>query len=505
MNEKHTLKEYLETLEKAGTLVSHTLHDELLDHKIECLTYDTRKISSDALFVCKGAHFKPEYLSAALKGGAVAYVCSTDSGFDLPDGIFVNDVRKSLAPLAKLFHNDAQGALCKIGITGTKGKSTTLYYLKSILDLYLESNGKKNCAFISSIDTYDGVKRFESHITTPDVFELWEHFENAVRSGITHLAMEVSSQALKYGRSDLVEFDFAAFTNIGEDHISDVEHKDFEDYFTSKLKIFDSCRTAVINTDSDHADRISAYARGRCNILTYGSSPSDDVSVSNVEKREDGIYFTVKTPEWTKEMLITMPGLFNVSNALCAAALSYSLGIGPEYIAEGLRDARVSGRMQVYNSADGKIVIIVDYAHNKMSFDALYDTVRKEYPGYSVVSVFGCPGKKAFKRRFDLGESANANADFVVLCEEDSGEESFESIASDIKTKITDVPCVLIEDRKKALEYAVRMTEGEKKVILFTGKGEETRLKRGNEYVDAPTDVALSLGELEYYNSLVFN
>lgn len=499
---KLMVADYVSAMEKSGLLISHTVAESDMNKYIECLTYDTRELTDNALFICKGAHFKEEYLDFSLANGALCYISEKDYGKQ--NGILVSNIRKAMPILASLFYDNAPAKIVSVGITGTKGKSTVTYYLRAILDLYMKATKKPPCAVISSIDTFDGVINKESHITTPEAVEFYRHFNNAYESGITHLISEISSQALKYDRVSGVNFDIGVFTNIGTDHISPVEHKDFEDYFGSKLNIFDSCKTACINSDSDFADRIINSAKGKADIVTYGTKESDTIFCRSIQKCGDGFSFFVKTPDYEKEMRITMPGIFNVSNALAAIAVCYILGIDEKYVSEGLECARVSGRMQVYKSKDEKIAVIVDYAHNKMSFNALYNTVGIEYPGYSVVSVFGCPGCKAHLRRKDLAEESDAHSDYIVITEEDSGEEPFESIASDIEANIKSCPYAKIEDRGQALREAIFGFKADKKVILFTGKGEETRLKRGLVYEDCPTDAELAITLLdEYDKSLV--
>lgn len=493
------LSQYVDALEEKGLLVEYRGETAPLNREIRCLTFDTRTISEDALFVCKGAHFKEEYLTYALENGAVAYVSETFYS-EAGAALIVSDIRRAMSLLALLFFDNAPEKITSVGITGTKGKSTTAYYMRSVLDKYLDSEGKPKSAIISSIDTYDGVMNFESHLTTPEAIELFRHFGNAVDSGISHLTMEVSSQALKYGRVDGINFDVVCFSNIGTDHISPIEHADFEDYYTSKLKIFDSCRCACINTDADHAERTVAAAQGKCRIITYGSHESDTVYCSGVEKRGDATFFTVRTPEFEREMCITMPGLFNVSNALATIAMCYALGIPEEFVYEGLECARAGGRMQVYKSRDERIIVIVDYAHNRMSFEALFSSVRIEYPGRDVIAVFGCPGKKAHLRRVDLGQVAGKYSDYIVITEEDSGEEPFESIARDIAANIEGCDFAVVEDRGQAIKKAILDYEAEKRIILLTGKGEETRQKRGTEYIDCPSDVEYTLEFLREYD-----
>ena len=386
MNTVHTLREYVDALRDAGILVESTVSDELAAREIHCLTYDTRALSEDALFICKGAHFRESYLNDALSRGAIAYVAEKKHNVDAPC-LLVNDIRYSLVVLGQLFYNHVTDKLTSVGITGTKGKSTTAYYVRYILNDWLRAQSMPECAILSSIDNYDGKSTEESHITTPEVLELYQHFENAYESGISHLVMEASSQALKYGRVRGITYDVAAFLNIGSDHISPIEHPDFEDYFNSKLKIFDSCRFGCVNTDAKYSDRVIEYAKDRCNLITFGSHESDTVSCQHVEKRSDGLYFTVSSLKYNGEFSITMPGLFNISNALAAMAICMVLDVPEEYVRSGLRKARAAGRMQIYESRDKNVTVIVDYAHNRMSFDALYRSTKIEYPGRQIISV----------------------------------------------------------------------------------------------------------------------
>ena len=498
MNTVHTLQEYVDALRDAGILTGCTVPEALLGRGVECLTYDTRTLRENALFICKGAHFKEEYLRDALSHGAFAYVAEQQHDVDAPC-ILVSNIRYSLVVLGQLFYDHVTDKLTSIGITGTKGKSTTAYYVRYILNDWLRAQDRNECAILSSIDNYDGKVSEESHITTPEVLELYQHFENAHESGISHLVMEASSQALKYGRVRGITFDVGAFLNIGSDHISPIEHPDFADYYASKLKLFDSCRVGCVNTDADHAAETIAHARsGGCELITFGSHASDTVFCERVEKRADGLYFTVRSPKYNGEFSITMPGLFNVSNALAAMAISMALGVPEEFVRSGLRKARANGRMQVYESRDKRVTVIVDYAHNRMSFDALYRSTRVEYPGKEMISVFGCPGSHALQRRRDLGELSGENCAFVYITEEDSGEEPFAQIAADIEKHVK-CPHLVCEDRAECIRRAI-LDHPEPHVILLTGKGEETTMKRGREFVPFPSDVELTLRYLAEYD-----
>ncbi len=500
--EKHVLLKYIDVLSKEGLLDYTRLSAEHLNSTVENLTYDTRDVLASALFVCKGAHFKEEYAKYAEKEGAVAVLGEKD--FGNANFIKVKDVRKAMPHLAKLFFNDAPSKITSVGITGTKGKSTTAYFIRAVLDSFAEEQNRKKCAVISSIETYDGVTSFESHITTPEAIQLYRHFDNAVNSGMDYLVTEVSSQALKYNRVDGITFDVAVFTNMGTDHISPAEHSDFDDYFLSKLRIFDTCKTACINTDADYADRILESAKGKCRIITFGSHPTDNVFVGQAEKKDGKTYFKVRTAEFEKEFCISVPGLFNVSNAAAAIAVCIALQIPVKHIENGLRGAAVSGRMEVFESDDRRVTVVVDYAHNKMSFEALFKSSKAEYPGKKLISVFGCPGGKAYLRRHDLGETAGRMCDYVIITEEDSGEEPFSSIASDISKNVTGCPFEITENREDAIKHAVLdCFKSEPKVVLLTGKGGETRQKRGTEYVECPSDIDYTLKYLAKYNEAV--
>lgn len=502
---KHTLNDYIALLEERNLLASPV--PEGLDRSapVELVSYDSREVVPGTLFLCKGAHFKAEFLQMAQDKGAIAYVSQTPYPDSPLPCVLVSDMRGAIAPLADLFYNHPSGKLKVIGLTGTKGKSSTAYYLKSILDEYMAERGGPESGIISSIDTYDGVERFESHITTPDSLDLQRHFHRAVESGLEYLTMEVSSQALKYHRSLCTDFAAACFLNIGYDHISPIEHTDFEDYFSSKLRIFRQGAVNCVNLDCDHADRVLTAAREAGNpVYTFSQKDREaDVCAAQVRKRGGDILFKVRTRRYEREFRLTMPGLFNVENALAAIAVCEALGIPQRHIYVGLMKARVPGRMEVYSNADGAVTAIVDYAHNRMSFETLFRSAQAEYPGRRIVSVFGCPGLKALDRRRDLGEIAGKYSDLVVLTEEDSGEEDTLSICREIAGHVAEQGCKhLIEpNRGEAIRQAVLSCD-RPSVLLVTGKGQETRQKRGQEYVEVPTDVEYVRSFLGEYDAV---
>ena len=492
------LGEYCKLLDGLGLLSGPLLSGPAPDRTVELVSCDSREVVPGTLFICKGAHFKPEFLAEAQRRGAFAYVAErVCPGIKLPC-VLVRDMRQAMARLAVKYYNDPSRRLKVIGITGTKGKSTTAYYLKDILDRYL---APKRCGVISSIGTYDGVEEFESHLTTPEPLELQKRFANALSAGLEYVVMEVSSQALKYHRTLGTRFAAAAFLNIGTDHISPIEHPDFEDYFHSKLKLFAQADFSCVNLDGGHAREALEAARAACpTVFTFSRrDPAANVYGRDVRKVGGDILFQADGARLGGSYRLTMPGLFNVDNALAAIGLCQGLGLPPEPVREGLAAARAPGRMEVYTSGDGEVAAIVDYAHNRMSFGALFRSAREEYPGRRIVAVFGCPGKKAFDRRRDLGEVAGEYSDLVILTEEDSGEEDTLSICGEIAAHVA-CRCRIEPNRGEAIRQAVLSCD-RPSVLLITGKGAETRQKRGLEYVDTPSDVDYVRAFLREYDA----
>ena len=501
------------TLYNLGTYCAMLEEKGLLAGELPCLnpnamvnlvSYNSREVVPGTLFICKGAHFKADYLTQAKEKGAIAYVSETAyPQVDLPC-ILVQDMRLCLARLADLYYNKPSKQLDVIGITGTKGKSSTTYYLKYILDEYLKEQNKGESGVISSIDTYDGVERFESHLTTPEPLELHRHFANAVSAGVPFITMEVSSQALKYHRTLDTHFAAACFLNIGSDHISPVEHPDFEDYFTSKMKLFTQCDTAIINLDSDLSERVVEYSKNAKRVITFSTkNPQADVYGFNIHKDNSETVFSVKTDAFESEFRLSMPGLFNVENALCAIGVAYVIGISPEYICNGLYKAKTAGRMEIYESEDKKIAVIVDYAHNKLSFETIISSMKTEYVGRPVSILFGCPGNKALIRRKDMGEVSGKMADFIYVTEDDPAEEKIEDICNEIAGHIENVggkgKYKIVHDREAAIKTAIEDVK-DTAVIILAGKGAETHQKRGLVSEDYASDAVLARKYLKEYD-----
>ena len=501
------VEEYINILKENDQIVECVDTESVLKKEVSTLTYNSKDVKNDTMFVCKGFgdNFKEEYLKSAIEKGSFIYVATKKYDVGIP-AIIVKDAFISLSILSKLYYNFESDKLNVIGITGTKGKSTTAYYIKYILDEYAKEMGNKDTAIISSIDTYDGVEKFESHLTTPESLDMYKHFSNSINSGIENLVMEVSSQALKIGRVHSLDFDIGVFLNISEDHISPIEHPDFDDYFNSKLKIFKKCKTACVNLDCDFSDKILDRAKADSKeVITFSTKEEKaDIYAYDIKKQGFDTVFKVKCDKFDEEFILTMPGLFNVENALAAIAVAYKMGISKKYIYLGLKEARSSGRMEVYHSEDERILCIVDYAHNKLSFEKLFESTKSEYSDRKIITIFGCPGKKAYLRRRDLGRVAGKNSDKIYLVAEDPGYEPVINISTEIAKYVEEYMTnyEMIEDRGQAIKEAINFADKnyDKVVLLITGKGNETRQKYGSEYVPCKSDVEYVKEYINEYN-----
>ena len=496
----YPLGEYCSLLDKLGVLAAPLPAGLDPERRVELVSYNSQEVVPGALFLCKGAHFKPEYLAQAAQKGAFAYVSETPyPEVELPC-IPVRDIRLVLAPLAVKYYNDPSRRIKVVGITGTKGKTTTAYYLKSILDGYPDPGGA-SCALISSLETWDGVERSPSHMTTPEPLELQKHLARAAAAGLEYAVMEASSQGLKYHRTLGVRFAAAAFLNIGTDHISPIEHPDFDDYFRSKLKIFAQTDFSCVNLDCDRAQEVLEAARAACATVSAFSrrDPVAGVYGHDVRKVGHELLFQADAAQLTGQYRLTMPGLFNVDNALAAIALCRGLGVPLKAVREGLARARVPGRMEGYSSENGDIVAIVDYAHNRMSLETLLRCVREEYPGRQVAAVFGCTGGKGLDRRAGMGEVAGQYADRVFLTEDDPGEEDPAAICREIAAHVA-CPCEIWPNRGEAIRQAI-LGCGSPAVVVIAGKGAERHQKRGLEFVETPSDAQYALAFLREYDA----
>lgn len=502
MNDSISIKQALELLEQDGLLVGYDCPPQLLDHRFSHLSYSSADVTPDTFFICKGAAFKEEYLRNAIAKGAGVYLAqSLYEGVDCPH-ILVSDIRKAMSLVSIAFYQKAYRNFRVVGLTGTKGKTTTTYFMKNILDAFCRRNPQlcaaQKSAVLSTVEVDTGIEHHEAHLTTPESPDLQRYFAQTRDSGLPFLTMEVSSQAYKLSRVYGMDFDIGMFLNIGEDHIGPLEHTDFEDYFSCKLQLMEHCRTAIVNREMDHAQRVLEHARAHAQrVLTFGKLETADLDdddcwiLRDIQKEEQGFTFTTSHGLAQDSWRIRMAGRFNVENALAAILAAKALGVDDQSIREGLLQNEVQGRMNLFEK-DG-VTVLVDYAHNFLSFQKLYESLKADYPGQRIVVVVGCPGGKAQLRRRDIGTLSGQNADYLYLTAEDPQFEDVRSICEEIASfvKPYGTPYEIIEDRAQAVEKAIT-TAQKGDVIVLAAKGEEVYQKVRGEYVYYESDLAIA-------------
>lgn len=487
------IQEFINDLKEENILIDFTK----ASFGVSNIAYDSKKVCKGTLFVCKGKTFKKKYLEEAIEKGASCYVSEIDYNLDIPH-IKVSDIRKAMAVIACRFYDHPDRKLVLIGITGTKGKTTTAYYIKAILDRHLLNSGKKPAGILSGVFSYCGEGNEASELTTPETFELFDKLNEAVNNGLEYLVMEVSSQALKYHRTYGLRFAYAGYLNLDEDHISPEEHADFEDYKAAKLLLFKACDRAVLNKDSEHYDAFLKQSEGAEKMISFSSKgKAADYKAADINAKKSVLEFNViysgnsdgsSTLISKDKLKILSGGEFNVDNALLAISICSEIGVSYEDIKEGLYNVKVPGRMEIVKSAGGRIAI-VDFAHNKLSFIKLFETVKKEYPDKKIAIVFGTPGGKAYDRRATMGIIAAQNADKLYITEDDPYMEEAEDICEEIRAVAAEYSndVQVVVNRQAAIERAVNETD-EGWIILIVGKGIEDVIKRKEGWVPMEPD-----------------
>ncbi len=443
------------------------------DREITEVVYDNRKLKEDCLFVCiVGANFDGHSaIGDAVKAGAGAVVVSRE--VDIPEEsditvIHVEDTRYAMAYIAANDNGNPADKLKTIGVTGTKGKTTVTYMIKSIL----EQAGHK-VGLVGTIETIIGDKHYPSKNTTPDSYLLQEYFKEMVEEGIDTVAMEVSSQGLMLHRTQGFVFDFGIFTNIEPDHIGPNEHKDFEDYIHCKSLLFKQCKIGIVNGDDEHVSEVTRDHT--CELYTYGTKEGNDYVATDMRLTRGighiGVDFHVKG-RTNMDVQVSTPGRFSVYNALTAVALCDNFGVTEAEVRKALKEVRVKGRIELVHVSDD-FTLMIDYAHNAMALESLLSTL-KAYNPHRLVSVFGCGGNRDRNRRFEMGEVSGRLADFTIITSDNPRFEEPLDIMADIVKGIekTDGIYITIADRKEAIRYAI--THGEPgDIIVLAGKGHE--------------------------------
>ena len=451
--------------------IDYKLIKGTLDIDVKDIAYDSRKIEKDFAFVCligidTDGH---NYINQAIKNGANCIITCKDVTVDDDVTIIrLEDTRTQLSYLsANLFNNPAD-KLIKIGITGTKGKTSTSWMIKSIL----EANGEK-VGVIGTIGTYINNVLYEHKNTTPESYYIQKFMRQMVDENVKYLIMEASSTALKVGRINNIIFDYAIFTNLSIDHVGPREHPSYEDYVESKMKLFKQSKIAIINNDDKESSHIKDIAS--CELYTYGENNTSDIKIENIEYlKEEGFLGTKFKLNGKIEgnYKVSAPGIFSAYNAASAIIVSNMLGVEDSVIKKGLEKFYVEGRCEIIN-VNNKINVIIDFAHNKISMKSIIETM-KSYPHNKIISIFGCGGGRSYDRRYELGEVSAKLSDLSIVTTDNPRNDDINEIMCDIVQGLKDNNgnYKIIEDRKEAIEYALANAEKDD-IILILGKGHE--------------------------------
>lgn len=440
------------------------------DIEVTKLVFDSRKVVPGCVFVAlKGANFDGHScVSEVVAKGAAAVVVQEK----IPDVdaavIQVSDTRYALALMSAAYFGYPAKSLFTIGITGTKGKTTTTYMIKNVL----EACGIKT-GLIGTIETIIGEEHTPAKNTTPESYEINQDFRKMVDAGCRAVVMEVSSQGLMLHRTAGILFDLGVFTNLEKDHIGPNEHSSMEQYISCKAMLFQQCRTGIVNADDVHLEKI--LAGHTCKVETYGVQNQADIMAKDIcydhAPGKIGTSYQV-CGKVNTDIYLSMPGIFSVYNSLCAIAVTRHFGVDEQVLKDALRSVRVKGRIELV-PVSNQYSVIIDYAHNAMSLESILKTLR-EYNPHRLVCLFGCGGNRSRDRRFEMGEVSGKYADLTVITSDNPRNEEPQAIIDDIKTgmKRTDGKYVEIINRKAAIKYCIEHGEpGD--IILLAGKGHE--------------------------------
>ena len=477
-----------------------TVQGDAENTDVKAICIDTRDMIYGSVFVCiEGTHNDSHTMAEqAVYKGASAVVCEKD--IKVTKGVTVIKVkstREALAYMAAAFYKKPANSMIMIGVTGTKGKTTTTYMIEKILN-----SAGINTGLIGSIEIkYNGITKTNGN-TTPEPLTLWETLSDMKQNGVKAVVMEVSSQGLKMERVSGIVFDYAIFTNLSRDHIGACEHVDMEEYRACKTRLFSMCRHGIFNKDDKNTERIindsgiksiSLYGVGKENdigeyskIFTY----ADHINIS-LSDGEPGIMFSAhlndkEGMDYEHMFVLPLPGIFSVYNSLAAVTVcdiilrERDAKDRLKLMSDALCDINVRGRLEVISSDKG-FMVIIDYAHNELSLRELLMAMRQYVRG-KLITVFGCGGNRSRERRYKMGEVSAELSDFTVITSDNPRYEKPDDIMNDIKQGLLNVfkedrendeRYVMIQDREKAVRYALSCAEAGD-VVIVAGKGHET-------------------------------
>ena len=448
-----------------------------LDIDIKNIKNNSKDVKSDDLFIAiKGFDFDGhKCIKEAIDNGArviVAQENEIDKNIikEIPEDVtlvLAKDTRYALAIIACNFYKNPSKKFKLIGVTGTKGKTTTTYMIRDIL----QKQGIK-VGLIGTVASYVNDKKIaENENTTPESIQLQEIFSKMIEEKCEAVVMEVSSQSLKLDRVAGCDFDIGIFTNFAEDHISTKEHSDMEDYFNSKVKLFKMCKKGFVNADDVYAAMVPKLVP-ECQFSTYGIDNYCDLLAKDITVTNQYVDFKVKLGDKNERIKVSIPGRFSVYNSLAAIAVALQFGCSTEVIKECLLNVRVPGRSELVDNKLG-LTIMIDYAHTPESLEKILSSV-KIYTKGRVISVFGCGGDRDKNKRPMMGEVSGRVADYTIITSDNPRTEDPAEIVKDIEEGIkkTNGKYECIVDRIEAIKKAIKIAN-KRDIIILAGKGHE--------------------------------
>ena len=455
--------------------LEYTCDGDISDLCVDYVTSDSRKATEDTLFIAiKGAVSDGHnYIDMAYRNGCRIFLCQRKPADVYDDAyyIYTENTRRALALTSAAFYSHPAKKLKIIGLTGTKGKTTTAYLIYSLL----RASGK-NAAYIGSNGIDYGDIHLDTANTTPESCELHYQFAQMVEAGVKYVALEVSSQAVYLDRVYGIEFDTVVFTNLAPDHIGGAEHPTFEHYRDCKKALFFNYKAnnMVYNADDEASSYMVNPALSLYPISTEGKG---SFNASNIEPHSGdgvlGISFLMNTGSRTYEVKTRTPGYFSSYNAMCAIVCAKLCGVSFAESTRNMADISVLGRFECVDAARDR-VFLIDYAHNGFSLRAVLEALKK-YPHNRLICLYGSVGGRTVGRRAELGEVACELCDYSIITSDNPDYESPESVIDDIAAeydKRANANYVKISDREEAIEYAVTHSEAGD-IILLAGKGHE--------------------------------
>ena len=462
--------------------IDYKLMKGSLDIDVKDLSYESRDIALGSAFVAligidtDGHRYIPDVIQ---QGCQCIFICEDIDILEDVTVVKVADTRKVLSKLSSnLFQNPGKD-LIKIAITGTKGKTSISWMIKQILELAGYKVG-----LIGTLGTYINGTLHPHKNTTPESYHIQKFMRQMVDCGTKYLIMETSSQALKVGRVQSIQYEYGIFTNLSIDHIGPREHPTYEDYVLSKALLFQQCQIGIFNQDDSEYPQMIKQAS--CQIYTYGTKDSSDLIIQNIHSLQTNSFLGT---EFSTSGLVQntfsvrSPGTFSAYNAGAAVLLCKLLGVDEKNIQTGLTQFSVRGRCEIFSIQD-KFKVVIDFAHNRISMQSILETMREYHP-HKIITIFGCGGGRSQDRRYELGVIAGTYSDFSIVTTDNPRNDDVDEINQDISLGIKSVhgSYIIIKDRKEAILYALNHAE-QNDIVLLLGKGHETYQEiKGTKYL----------------------